>query len=168
MLIGRWSQRLSPLSGELLSSCLARNAAAHGTTPYRFLALFWQGDPVWERDFDRDPAALLRRARVPGAATWVDDLAASLGVAHGVVEAATLAPWRPILGGPQLPARGDTPFLLSAGVHNRSRLWPPPAAISSARRAVSIPRTSARSGPGAWPGSDASGSGGVRTWVPRK
>lgn len=61
MLVGRWSRRLPPLPGELLSSCLARNAAAHGTTPYRFLALFWHGDPAWERDFDRDPASLLRR-----------------------------------------------------------------------------------------------------------
>ena len=69
MLIEGWTRRLPPLPGELLTSCLARNAAAHGTSPYRFLALFWQGDPVWERDFDRAPDCLLRARRGVGSAS---------------------------------------------------------------------------------------------------
>ena len=47
------------------------------------------------------------------------------------------------------------------------RLWPPAAAISRARRAVSWPRTSRRSGAGA-PSVRAPGSGGESAWVPRK
>ena len=121
MILGGWAHRLPPLPGELLTSCLARNAAAHGTSPYRFLALFWQGDPVWERDFDRAPDRLLRARRGAGAPGWLDDVAAALGVPRGAVEDATLAPLRAALGGPGLAARGDTPLVLSAGVHHRAR-----------------------------------------------
>jgi hypothetical protein len=48
-----------------------------------------------------------------------------------------------------------------------SRLWPPAAAISTARLAVSIPLTSERSGARAASAIPAV-SGGVSTWVPRK
>ncbi len=48
-----------------------------------------------------------------------------------------------------------------------SRLWPPAAATSSARLAVSWPLMSARSG-SASPGSAMPASGRDRTWVPRK
>ena len=48
-----------------------------------------------------------------------------------------------------------------------SRLWPPAAAISTARFAVSMPFTSARSGRAAASATPAV-SGGVSTWVPRK
>jgi hypothetical protein len=65
MIRGGWNYRLPPPPGELLSSCLARNAHALGCTPYRFLNMFWEGDPVWNRDFDRDPAGLSRAGRRP-------------------------------------------------------------------------------------------------------
>jgi hypothetical protein len=48
-----------------------------------------------------------------------------------------------------------------------SRLWPPAAAISSARRAVSIPFTSLMSGQARTSATPAV-SGGLSTWVPRK
>lgn len=122
MLVGGWSRRLPPLAGELLSSCLARNAVAHGTTPYRFLAMFWDRDPTWERDIDRDPASLLRTNRTEDAPTWIDDISARLGVPPDEVRGATLEPWRAVLGGARLPPRGDTPLLLSVGVHHRTRM----------------------------------------------
>ena len=121
MLIGGWSRPQPPLKGELLTSCLARNAQAHGTTPYRLLALFWQRDPVWERDFDRDPAALRRAGPGPGRKDWLADLAVCLATDHETVEAATLASWRSVLGGRSL-SLGDTPLVLSAGVHHRARI----------------------------------------------
>ena len=49
-----------------------------------------------------------------------------------------------------------------------SRLWPPAAATSSARLALSWPFTSDRQGPCQGVVSAAGGSGGVSTWVPRK
>jgi hypothetical protein len=121
VLVEGWSRRLPPLPGELLTSCLARNALAHGTTPYRFLALFWHGDPVWERDFDRDPASLLRLSRRPSAPDWLADVAAHLGVARDIVEDATLMDMRVRLGGRGLTELGDTPLMQSAGVHHRTR-----------------------------------------------
>ena len=116
-----WTYRQPPLPGELLSSCLARNAAAHGTTPYRFLALFWHRDPVWERDFDRDPGALARLDHMPCASNWLDDLAERLGVPRSAVEDTTLARWREWLGDGLHPQAGDTPLILSAGVFHRTR-----------------------------------------------
>lgn len=121
MIVGGWAHRLPPLTGELLTSCLARNAFAHGTSPYRFLALFWHGDPLWERDFDRAPERLLRLDRGAAALDWLDDVAAALDVPRQVVEGATLASYRAALGGPKLAARGDTPLVLSAGLHHRTR-----------------------------------------------
>jgi len=121
VIAAEWTFRLPPLPGELLSSCLARNAFAHGTSPYRFLALFWHGDPLWERDFDRAPERLLRLDRGAEAPDWLDDVAAALNVPRQVVEDATLASFRAALGGPKLAARGDTPLVLSAGIHHRTR-----------------------------------------------
>ena len=83
--------------------------------------MFWQRDPCWERDFDRAPSTLLRADRSPGAPTWLDDLAGSLGASLEVVRAATLESWRGVLGGVKLADRGDTPLVLSAGVHHRTR-----------------------------------------------
>ena len=119
MILGRWAFRLPPLDGELLSSCLVRNAYAHGTSPQRFLELFWPRQAVWNRDFDRDPAALVR----PGVAgsDWVAEIAGRLGVPLEHVRRATLQEWRRMLGGARLQERGDTPLLLSAGVHHRTR-----------------------------------------------
>ena len=116
-----WTYRQPPLPGELLSSCLARNAAAHGTTPYRFFALFWHRDPVWERDFDRDPGALARLDRAPGSPDWLDDLAKHLGMPREAIEDTTLAGWRERLGDGLRPQAGDTPLILSAGVFHRTR-----------------------------------------------
>jgi len=122
VIVGGWVHRLAPLPGELLSSCLVRSALAHGTTPGRFLRLFWQGDPIWERDFDRAPAALRRTRRAAHGPDWLDDVAARLGVTRGAVEDATLTPWRVRLGGPSLAACSDTPLVLSAGIrHRRTR-----------------------------------------------
>ena len=109
------------MSGELLTSCLARNARAHGLSPYRFLALFRRGDPTWERDFDRDPATLARVGCRRGEIDWLADLANLMAVPRDDLERATLAPERRALGGPTLAARGDTPLVLSAGVHHRTR-----------------------------------------------
>lgn len=119
MILGQWAFRLPPLEGELLSSCLARNAYAHGAAPQRFLELFWAREAVWNRDFDRDPAALGRPGKT--ATDWVAEIAGQLGIPAEAVRRATLQEWRKALGGPRLPTRGDTPLLLSAGVHHRTR-----------------------------------------------
>ncbi len=120
MTLGGWPFRSAPIEGELLSSCLARNAFAHGTTPYGFLEVFWPGDPVWNRDFDREPERLSRRRKGPDAADWLDDLALRMGFPRSVLEDATLAAWRSRLVGPRRLG-GDTPLVLSAGVHHRTR-----------------------------------------------
>jgi len=119
VILGRWTFRLPPLEGELLSSCLARNAFAHGTTPQRFLELFWPRAAMWNRDFDRDPAALRRPGET--GSDWVAEIAGRLGIPLETVRRATLQEWRIMLGGARLPDRGDTPLLLSAGVHHRTR-----------------------------------------------
>lgn len=119
MILGAWTRRLPPLPNELLTSCLARNAYAHGSSPYRFLALFWPGDPVRERDFDRHPGALGRGGR--SQADWTADIAGQLHAPVAAVEAATLQGLREVLAGRHAKARGDTPLLLSAGVHHRTR-----------------------------------------------
>ena len=120
VLVGGWHYIQPPLPGELLTSCLARNALAHGMSPYRFLALFWQREPVWERDFDRNPEGLLRTDRRPDAPDWLDDLARHMKLARPVLENATLAGYRARLAGPRLLG-GDTPLVLSAGVYHRIR-----------------------------------------------
>ena len=120
MIRGGWAFRLPPIEGELLSSCLARNARAHGTSPQRFLELFWPGEATWNRDLDRRPAVLPRR----GAATadWSQEIAVHLGVSANEVRRATLQGWRETLGDARLPSHGDTPLLLSVGVYHRKRL----------------------------------------------
>ena len=55
---GPWPWRLPPIAGESLTSCLIRNARAHGDGAWTFMASAWPGDPVWERDFDADPTSL--------------------------------------------------------------------------------------------------------------
>jgi hypothetical protein len=115
-----WPMRLVPLPGELLSSCLARNAYAHGSTPYRFLNLFWEHDPVWNRDFDRAPAELSRRCQDGVTPVWPADIAAQLGATREVVADASLDAWRARLSGRRRQG-GDTPLVLSAGVHHRTR-----------------------------------------------
>lgn len=122
MIVGGWTRRLRPLPGELLTSCLARNAHAHGCAPYRFMNMFWEGDPVWSRDFDRDPAGLSRAGRRPHIPDWLDDVAARLGVVRAEIEAATLAGWRVPLAGTAPALFGDTPLMLAAGVLHRTRV----------------------------------------------
>ena len=119
MILGGWTRRLPPLPGELLTSCLARNAHAHGSSPYRFLALFWPRDPVWERDFDRHPRALGRAGEARP--DWLADIAGKLQVPVATIEAATLQGLRQVLSGGRAGATGDTPLLLSAGVYHRTR-----------------------------------------------
>lgn len=118
-----WRFRLAPLPGELLSSCLARNAFAHGSTPYRFMNLFWEGEAIWNRDFDRDPARLLRRDRRKGAADWFDDLAEHLGTPRRAIEGATLHDFRRLFrdGRASDSNAGDVALILSAGVYHRTR-----------------------------------------------
>jgi len=117
---GGWAFRLPPIEGELLSSCLARNALAHGTSPQRFLELFWPGEATWSRDLDRNPAALTR----PGKAgiCWIGEIAGCLGIPADRVRQASLQGWREALGAGRLPSHGDTPLLLSVGVYHRTRL----------------------------------------------
>lgn len=120
MIHGSWAFRLPPIEGELLSSCLARNALAHGVSPQRFLELFWPGEATWNRDFDRDPAALAR----PGKAGvgWIKEIAGCLGIPADELRQASLQGWRHLLGGERPSPRGDTPMLLSVGVYHRTRL----------------------------------------------
>ena len=117
MIRGGWAFRLPPIEGELLSSCLARNARAHGTSPQRFLELFWPGEATWNRDLDRKPLA--RRGK---AADWIGEIAGHLGIPADEVRRATLQRWRETLGDARLPSHGDTPLLLSVGVYHRKRL----------------------------------------------
>lgn len=114
-------RRLPPLPGELLSSCLARNAFAHGLPPYRFFNLIWDHDPVWDRDFDREPDELTRAGKPRRGQGWFDDVAGHLGIPRDDVRAATLSDWRHTLTGGQPSRFGDTPLILSAGVHHRTR-----------------------------------------------
>lgn len=120
MILSRWTRRIPPLPGELLTSCLARNAYAHGTTPYRFFSLFWPGDPVWNRDFDRHPCALSHGGEVSGSG-WLTEIADMMQVSVNSIETASLQGLREVLAGDRLRATGDTPFLLSAGVYHRTR-----------------------------------------------
>lgn len=117
-----WLRRLPPLPGELLSSCLTRNAFAHGLPPYRFLNLIWDHDPVWDRDFDRDPDALRRSNRTACTRSWRDDIARHLGVSEEVVMDATLAGWRETLGTNVAAGAADSRFILSAGIFHRTRI----------------------------------------------
>ena len=116
--VGTWRFRLAPFEGELLSSCLVRNAHAHGAEPQLFVGLFWPGAPVWRRDIDRDPEALGGPA---GAPDWIDAIGGRLGVDPAALRRATLRGWREALAGGRPPRRGDTGLLLSAGVHHRLR-----------------------------------------------
>lgn len=119
-IIGGWGRRLPPYPGELLTSCLIRNAAAHGLTAYRFFSLICPGADIWNRDFDRDPALLGTRSPEPGRPTWPEVIAARLGTEPDLIEDATLAGWREHLV--EESARyGDTSLILSAGVHHRNR-----------------------------------------------
>nr|WP_246395894.1 TniQ family protein [Gluconacetobacter tumulisoli] len=109
------------MPGELLSSCLTRNAFAHGLSPYRFLNLIWDHDPVWNRDFDRDPETLLRMNRTPEARTWLDDIAERLSVPYETVIGATLTGWREVLGTNIAVSAADSRLILSAGIYHRTR-----------------------------------------------
>lgn len=80
--------RLKPFEGELLSSCLVRNARSHGTSPQRLTALFWHGEAVWMRDFDRDPASLSRLEA--GSCDWIQTLSDRLGLPEDAVRRTTL------------------------------------------------------------------------------
>ena len=121
MLVGGWHRRLPPLPGELLTSCLARNALAHGTSPTRFLSLFWPREQPWAHDLDRDLAGLAPPGGRPGAPGWPDVLAANLGIPRDAVMDATLAAYRGRLADGAPNARGGTPLLLSAGLAARKR-----------------------------------------------
>ena len=63
-----------------------------------------------------------------------------------------------VSGGRSAGRRRASMVLPEPGGPRKSRLWPPAAATSSARLAVSWPRTSARSGPAATAGSSPSGA----------
>lgn len=121
MIVSGWTRRLAPIPGELLTSCLTRNAFAHGSTPYRFLNLFWEHDPIWNRDFDRDPVGLSRNKAAGLKCDWLADIANQLGITRASIEGATLAGWRQPLGEARLRKGGDTPLILAAGVYHRSR-----------------------------------------------
>ena len=75
-------------------------------------------------------------------------------LAHQAARRSPAAPWTCVIsiasssvGGGRIPGRRRASIVLPApGGPTISRLWPPAAAISSARRASAWPRTSARSG----------------------
>ena len=121
MLVGGWHHRLPPLPGELLTSCLARNALAHGTSPTRFLSLFWPREQPWSVDLDRDLAGLAPRDGQQDGRGWPDRLAEAMGVPRDTVLGATLDAYRIRLTGGTSNARGATPLLLSAGLAARRR-----------------------------------------------
>lgn len=121
MLVGGWHYRLPPLSGELLTSCLVRNALAHGTSPTRFLSLFWPREQPWSVDLDRDLPGLRPRGRADAGRDWPDMLATSLGVPRAAIVGATLDGFRRRLTGHAPTARGRTPLVLSAGLSHDKR-----------------------------------------------
>ena len=51
--MGNWQFNLSPLTDELLSSWLIRNAIANGSDPAHFSAAIWGKWRAWTVDFDR-------------------------------------------------------------------------------------------------------------------
>ena len=116
-----WTYRQPPLPGELLSSCLARNALAHGLPPTRFLSLAWPGEQPWCVDVDRDLPRLRPRGAAHAGGSWPDMLAGALGLPHAVVLDATLDGYRRVLAGRAPNARGRTPLVLSAGLAAQKR-----------------------------------------------
>jgi hypothetical protein len=110
MILGDWIFRLSPKTDELLSSCLVRNALAHGSTPYRFLNLFWPGFPVWNRDIDRAPNP-----------EWLTQLADILKIQSERLDRCTLRSMRQRLVCGRALEHSGTPLLLSLGVFHRLR-----------------------------------------------
>jgi len=121
VIVGGWVHRLPPLPGELLSSCLARNALAHGTSPMRFLSMIWPGEQPWCLDIDRDLRGLRPRSEANAGRDWPDMLANALRVPHAIVLDATLDGFRKRLVGRTPNARGRTPLVLSAGVADHKR-----------------------------------------------
>lgn len=116
-----WTYRQPPLPGELLSSCLARNALAHGLPPTRFLSLIWPGEQPWCVDVDRDLPNLRPRDGSNAGRGWLNMMGRALGVPHAVVLAATLDDFRRRLAGRAPNARGRTPLVLSAGLAHYKR-----------------------------------------------
>lgn len=121
MIAAEWTFRLPPLPGELLSSCLARNALAHGTSPTRFLSLIWPGEKPWCLDIDRDLPSLRPRGAAQAGNSWQNMLADALGIPPAAVLEATLDGYRRILTGRTPNARGRTPLVLSAGLAAQKR-----------------------------------------------
>lgn len=109
MIVGGWTIRPTLHEGELLSSYLLRCAHAHGSTPYRFLHLFWPGRAIWNRDLDRNPDE-----------AWLGELSAASGVAAGRLRDATITDLRSRLDASPRK-HGDSRFVLSAGVYHRTR-----------------------------------------------
>lgn len=119
-IVGSWTRRLPPHQGELLTSCLIRNAHAHGLSPYRFFNLIWPGAHIWSRDFDRDPELLDKTPKASPRQTWIEKIAEQLHIKAVDVEKTTLAPWRLILSEHQKHT-GLSRLVLSAGIYHRSR-----------------------------------------------
>lgn len=107
---GGWAFSLEPRKDELLSSFLVRNALAHGSTPYRFLNLFWPGQAVWNRDIDRQPPD-----------EWLYDLARVSSIQPRRLHEASLLDIRSALSDDRNLPSGDTPLLLAVGVFHRTR-----------------------------------------------
>ena len=116
-----WTYRQPPLPGELLSSCLARNALAHGLPPTRFLSLVWPGEQPWCVDVDRDLPNLRPRDGSNAGRGWLDIIGGALGIPHAAVLAATLDDFRRRLAGRAPNARGRTPLVLSVGLAHYGR-----------------------------------------------
>jgi len=121
MIPAEWTFRLPPLPGELLTSCLVRNALAHGTSPTRFLSLFWPREQPWSVDLDRDLPGLRPHGGADAGRDWPDMLADALGVPRAVIVEATLDGLRRRLAGRTPNARGRTPLVLSAGLAAQKR-----------------------------------------------
>lgn len=106
-----WQFRLRPFPDELLSSWLARNACAHGLTPYRFYNLLLPGKPIWTRDIDRHAGKDL-----------LEDLASLSGISRNRVNETTLQTFVSVLGGKS--RQGISPLILAAGIRQFKRTRP--------------------------------------------
>lgn len=102
MIIGRWSIRLRPVDDELLTSYLARSAAVHGLTPYRFANYFVPGAKVWKQDIDCHASQEL-----------LDGLAAASGTTAQTLRAMTVQPWQARLSA--RPSGAPIPYVMVIG-----------------------------------------------------
>ncbi len=105
---GMWSP---PILDELLTSYLARQAIAHGSSAHRFAMLLSPSSQVWTRDID-----------VCATPRLVQDLATASGRSVETMEALTLTEWSRVTARREYAVKGIYHWISSIGVHHRRRL----------------------------------------------